>query len=335
MGFGFGCGCCGACIIIQDLFTRPNASSLGEDWLHVSGNWSIFNNDARVTTANSVVRCNAESNLSPSINLSVAVSTTTAGSTARIYIDYADLLNCVFAEMKFGPNPYLRLYRRTAGADTLLAEVVNFSWGFTTGLGGTLEICYDSRLGEISANVNSIGTALVVVAGSVTNHGFALGTGATVNGSVTFASVSALNVGYGCNICSRACLSCVADSMRQFYQIELAGVTGSDCCGAANSTFIISRPGGAGTCYYATNLPTGLCNDSFPFIPVHLLAYPGPNRVILGVGLFNQYIEFRGTLAGSAPPYNCNLDGYTLNYYADGSHPSAQCTGGTAKIRAI
>lgn len=204
-GFAFGlAGCCCACSILTDGFTRSDSTDVGSKWTEAAGDWSIATN--RLSISDTSARLIAVTpSTQTAVKYSVSVKGGTDGNIARIIFDYVDVDNYKFVQVVFGAGGTLRIYERVAGTETSLKSTsVNvssasfFTWIVCITSGGGVYSQIDGNM----VNKPSVG---------VTNLEFGLGTGGTVSGAILFDTYRAYVVSQECEQCAAGCSNCYGD----------------------------------------------------------------------------------------------------------------------------
>lgn len=181
------------------------------DWNQLVGSWTIGSTSLSIASSGATAECNtSHPDGSPNTAVVVSVSCSAANDIVRILLAYVDSSNYLFAEWKCGNNGtgsggYLKTYKRVSGTDTLLnTTLADFSAGVTY----TWNACvsngnlFSSQIGNIISSGGGVSV-------SVASPFFALGTGGTVTGTVTFSSVTATRVESGCSKCMQCGSACI------------------------------------------------------------------------------------------------------------------------------
>lgn len=152
------------CTIFGDEFIRADSTNLGCEWTEVSGDWSIASSS--VVPVVGVLRCNRwHPDRTTHHRVQIVASSSGNNGRPRAIVNYLDANNYLFGEVQIGSTSgTLRLYRRAAGTNTLVATAtVSANW--TSSL--TMVVCFN-------------GTSLVLTA--TTSSGHTRSIGAVVTG---------------------------------------------------------------------------------------------------------------------------------------------------------
>jgi hypothetical protein len=239
--FFAGCACCGlSCTFFSDAFTRADSTNIGSDWTEVSGDWSIASNTLSiVATTSAKALCNT-STVALAHHVAVTIRFTNTSDLARVLLDYVNSTNFMYAEFKCGTvgSGHVRVGIVSAGVDTALATSVAT---FNTATNYAVTACVGQY--GIKAVGNSI-TAKALRWHSQTGE-FALATGGTCAGTITFDTLTASILRPDCQACdvTAGCGGCV-DTIPQEYQVDVALVADAHCttCDLLNGTWFCGPP---------------------------------------------------------------------------------------------
>ena len=213
-------------------------------WTEDAGSWAIVSNTLQTSSTNAIVRSNtAHPDGTGQQRLTVDVKSSATDDLVRVIIGYVDLDNYHFAELKIGASGYLKLWKRSGGVNTELQTKATAA--FTTGSFVNVSVCLTRGLNSISVTAGS-----EVIAKGTTVPGsadeFALATGGTVTGTVTFDNFVSERTGP-----SETCPNCVAvapndcpsnlcdgDIFSLEYLVEFSGWANGTCgtCTDMNTT---------------------------------------------------------------------------------------------------
>lgn len=164
---GYPC-CCGNCYKLQELFFRADSDSLGSNWTEVAGDADIVSSQCQLMASNTLVVC-TKSVKANNHRIYGTFSSSTTGDEFRLIVDYVDADNYHYAQVKTGASGHMRLYKRTAGSDTLLAEDTSSPYG-TSATVAQLHLCLTSD-GELWLQLLTAGFSVYGVLASTTAHG--------------------------------------------------------------------------------------------------------------------------------------------------------------------
>lgn len=236
------CPCEAGCEFFSDNFTRSDDDDPGA-YTEVSGDWDISSNALVTSSSNGVLIADAEHpDGDPDIKVTVTVNIATDGDIARIILDYVDSSNYWFAEVKAGTGAYLRIYQRSGGSNTQMADVS------ITRATGTFSFCGSIEGTNIRAFVVGGGDSCGAL-GSFSSPAWGIGTG-TITGTVTITDVSASVVSETCEPCQTVCGVCCAGDVAPFQmKIVVTGVANGTCvdCNGFNKTYYLDH---TSTCFY-------------------------------------------------------------------------------------
>lgn len=232
--------CCGeTCEIGSDDF-----SGTLSQWTASGLGWSVSGGKATVSTSNSRLIFNTTFP-SYQARMEVKVAATGDGDCIRLIGSYTDSNNYVFSELKVGSTPYLRLYTRISGSDTLLAEAPVATWSTSTEYTLVLCITEGSLGGEVIVSGNGVSAGGPLNVTPALKAGLATG---TRSGTVTFDDVLITRTDdEDCPQCDEnpcgspyECETCVALRFPWRVQVDVAGVTNGSCsdCNDLNATYI-------------------------------------------------------------------------------------------------
>lgn len=260
---GAGCeegGCCETCAIESDDFNRANGA-LGAKWDIRSGSPAVSSNRAAFTDANSFAVTVADNPTGTADGvISATVRATSSNTEVRLIIDYVDDDNYHYAQFLINGGSFsvVKLYERTAGADTLLAQSSTFF--------ANVSVDYYVRLCLLDASLSfgfssSSPTSLTtkVYYHSTIPHGglkAGVGTGALPAGTATFDDfvfTKHHDIEQDCEDCF-FCTTCDAPIPSHIKLVvtgiaNKAGAPGDACsdCPELNGTFILYFDAGACT----------------------------------------------------------------------------------------
>lgn len=247
------CCCAGAgtCTFAEDEFTRSDSTDITTGsscgWTEDAGDAQIVSNNLAFTSANAKATCATVCPSGPDMSILTYVAVSSLGDIARI--DVGDH----YIEVKLAASRagYARLYD---GGGTLLAETQNMS--FSASKFYQVAICSDTAEGLLSANIPVdgpsaagpfTGGAVLQANATVSGNTFALGTGGTVTGTVSYLSVTVDQVSASCSHCSY-CASCDFGTYPRRMQVVTTGIadrtsSGGTCttCNDYNATYILDQ----------------------------------------------------------------------------------------------
>jgi hypothetical protein len=292
--FWAGCPCCssGPCQFASDTFNRADNTDINTGstvgWTETSGSWSIASNKLSTSSANAKATAStAHPDGTPYMKVVTIVQGDTSGDTIRI--DVGD----IYAEAKLGAGTgYLKIYDSGGNVvsedDTLTLH---------TGSAYTFTVCVNSSgvqaslfLGFTVTNITWLGT--------VTGSTFALGTGGTVTGTVTFDSVTADRVEAACSTCGVFCnAACNDNTSPAYYQVVISGMANGSCgsCASYDGTYILHQT--SSDCAWRYNLGSAFCSV---FDKVFLLHTAGTPPVPPGSDM-NSVVFIANTVLATDP----------------------------------
>lgn len=267
MFFWAGCPCCGGCECdycdITDSFDRANSSTVGTGWTEEAGDWTIASNklsiadaDARLRLNDGGVECGFAATADEVAFCEVTIRATSSGDKARVLPNHnpSGPLQFTAVEFVFGTNK-LRLYENIAGAETLVFEK---DWTFNTATDYVIRVESIEPNPRLYSFPNALrvevdGTHAATIPHSCAGGTqFALGTGDTVAGTITFDNFSMGTVcSVGCADNTQCYWPSPTDSAQQM-QVVVAGLaldigaapcSGATECSSLNGTYVLDRVG--------------------------------------------------------------------------------------------
>lgn len=201
--------CCSiVCHYATDNFNRANnadpnvGSSCG--WTVDAGSAPINTNQMRITTANTIAKCNASGNAEKFIE--AAVTATTVGDIYRFYFDYTNSGDWQALEIEVLPAGAFTYVDVRLIDDTLAYTNYGGKVVLDTTIANTFRVCIQN--GELTVYVG--GSVWASFTNVTASSGFAaIGTGGTVTGTVIFDSFELYDAAdMACKDCSGDCTPC-------------------------------------------------------------------------------------------------------------------------------
>lgn len=246
MGMRMAIGRCCCCELYEDAFTRSDSDDPGGFWRELAGDFDIASNKISTTSDHGVLVFEPTPELPNQVRVGVTVNAPTDCDEIRLYCDIVDPddddgsgipNDCHWAEYRFlqaigGTCPRrIRVYRRAAGVDELLAESLGVGISDThmvTGTPSQLFLCVKEN--AVTA-FRAFGGGAHTTGAYTTPHGgkfVALGTGAIGAAAVTFddfATWVSRWFALTCPLCHQPCLHAQERAIAREYQVVVAGVT--------------------------------------------------------------------------------------------------------------
>jgi len=262
-----GCVCCGSGPDPCEILTDTMNSLAG--FTQVAGTWSV--GTFALTTSTNAVLISTTTNPAGTGAFSVSANLipNASGDTLRLITAYKDANNYHFAEIKWGPSGYARLYKMVAGTPTQLATVAkNYATsdtGFILCVNDQLNTLY---LAWVDPSVGiPIGQLSAPVTLAATPTGFGVGTGSTVSGTTVFNGLSVYSTAGGCSYCVAPCSFCPNGNGPSELEVTVGPYadTGSNFFGCR--TLCAANCGGTFILPYESTQSTLLVNGGAPGRP--------------------------------------------------------------------
>ena len=243
IAFSPGCNCCGStCAIFSDTF----ASLSG--WTQTSGSWSASSSTATTGSISAVLLGNTtQAAGTAAMTITASITIGTSGDIARLYVGYKNSTNFCYGEITAGTSGSMSVYQVIGGTPTLL-HTISIAVPLTA---QTWTLCISGDLNTVTLLCSTFTTtqAYPSVGGDLASFppgssGFALGTGATNAGGISFASFTSARTDLSCPPCMGLCpVICTAGTVPAEVEVAFSGIANAHCafCSDLNSTFICAQ----------------------------------------------------------------------------------------------
>lgn len=232
-----------SCYVTGDTMTRADDTDIGCGWEEVDGDWEISSNTLTTADANAICKCETEHTTGGAAAVVTTVVSGASGDKLQLILGYnpAAPTTYFYAELTIhATTGTLKIYRKTAGADTQLATVnKNYSAGTSVAFG----VCLAG--GRFTATVNQVGVLSpayvsgAAVVPAATRY-VALGTGSQAT-DVHFSSFSYFRGQDAdnpeCDLCTESCSCCDDTISPNSGTGRVQGATSLGGCAAGDPTY--------------------------------------------------------------------------------------------------
>lgn len=243
----FWCTCCGCTAFTDDYSTDQLATAYNTR----SGSWSVGSGVLTTTSSGALLRCESEVNGRGRVTVTAKLST--ASGSWRLIGSYADDDNYLFVEFAYtgvGNNYTIKLYDRTAGANTQMGRTL--TGATAAGNNVQLFLCWD---GDHLAMGGPSTSGTEIILGEYSGVGTKAGVGASPGATATFDNFTLSRHKADNSTCfsCQPCTTCTEGTQVAQVMVEFSGVANGTCgtCNDFNTTaFILDLENSAG-CRYA------------------------------------------------------------------------------------